>query len=168
MRQELGRENTVFVHLTLVPWISARAGIEDQAHPALGQGTAFSIGIQADILMCRSDRPPSRDIKQKIAAFCNVEERASHRRHRRCPRSTRCRSGSPSEGVDSLILKYLHKEAPEADLSKWKELIERVQHPKGDVNIAIVSKYVEYEDSYKSLKEALTHGALFAPPEAEC
>jgi CTP synthase len=65
-----------------------------------------------------------------------------------------------AEGLDGLILKYLHKEAPEADLSRWKDLSHRVHHPKDTVNIAIVGKYVEYEDSYKSLKEALTHGAM--------
>ena len=64
------------------------------------------------------------------------------------------------EGVDSLILKYLHKEAPEADLVTWKDLVDRCYHPKDEVHIAIVGKYVEYEDSYKSLKEALTHGAV--------
>ena len=64
------------------------------------------------------------------------------------------------EGVDALILKYLHREAPEADLSEWKDLVDRCYHPKDEVSIAIVGKYVEYEDSYKSLKEALTHGAV--------
>ncbi len=101
----------------------------------------------------------SREIKQKIAAFCNVEERAVIGA-RTCPPSTRCRSALPQEGVDALILKYLHKEAPEADLTKWKELVDRCYHPKDEVSIAIVGKYVEYEDSYKSLKEALTHGAV--------
>jgi CTP synthase len=70
------------------------------------------------------------------------------------------------EGVDALILKYLHKEAPEADLSKWKDLVDRCYQPQGRSLIAIVGKYVEYEDSYKSLKEALTHGAL-AEPQAQ-
>jgi CTP synthase len=158
MRQELGRENTVFVHLTLVPWISAAQELKTKPTQHSVK-ELLSIGIQADILMCRSDRPLSRDIKQKIAAFCNVEERA-------VIGATTVASiyqvplGFASEGVDALILKYLHKEAPEADLSKWRDLVDRVQHPRDDVNIAIVGKYVEYEDSYKSLKEALTHGAI--------
>ncbi len=158
MRQELGRENTVFVHLTLVPWISAAQELKTKPTQHSVK-ELLSIGIQADILMCRSDRPLSRDIKQKIAAFCNVEERAVIGATT-VPSIYQVPLGFASEGVDALILKYLHKEAPEADLSKWKELIERVQHPRGEVNIAIVGKYVEYEDSYKSLKEALTHGAL--------
>jgi CTP synthase len=109
--------------------------------------------------MCRSDRALSREIKQKIAAFCNVEEKA-------VIGATTVSSiyevplGFAQEGVDELILKYLHKDAPESDLSRWKDLVDRVHHPKDEVSIAIVGKYVEYEDSYKSLKEALTHGAI--------
>jgi len=158
MRQELGRENTVFVHLTLVPWIAAAQELKTKPTQHSVK-ELLSIGIQADVLMCRSDRPLNRDMKQKIAAFCNVEERA-------VINATTVDSiyevplGFAHEGVDELILKYLHKEAPEANLSKWQDLVHRVRHPKDEVSIAIVGKYVEYEDSYKSLKEALTHGAI--------
>src|SRR6201987_5355508 len=158
MRQELGRENTVFVHLTLVPWISAAQELKTKPTQHSVK-ELLSIGIQADILMCRSDRPLSRDIKQKIAAFCNVEERAVIGATT-VPSIYQVPMGFAQEGGDELILKYLHKEAPEADLSRWKDLLERVQHPKDEVHIGIVGKYVEYEDSYKSLKEALTHGSL--------
>jgi len=119
----------------------------------------LSIGIQADILLCRSDRNLSREMKQKIAAFCNVEERAVIGA-KTVSTIYEVPLGFALEGVDSLILKYLHREAPEADLSKWKDLVDRCYHPKDEVSIAIVGKYVEYEDSYKSLKEALTHGAM--------
>jgi CTP synthase len=158
MRQELGRENTVFVHLTLVPFITAAQELKTKPTQHSVK-ELLSIGIQADILLCRSDRQLSREIKQKIAAFCNVEEKA-------VINATTVKSiyevplGFAQEGVDALILKYLHKEAPEADLSRWKDLVDRVNHPKDEVSIAIVGKYVEYEDSYKSLKEALTHGAI--------
>ncbi len=158
MRQELGRENTVFVHLTLVPWIAAAQELKTKPTQHSVK-ELLSIGIQADVLLCRSDRNLSREMKQKIAAFCNVEERAV------IGASTvstiyEVPLGFAQEGVDALILKYLHKEAPEADLSKWKDLVDRCYHPKDEVSIAIVGKYVEYEDSYKSLKEALTHGAM--------
>jgi CTP synthase len=158
MRQELGRENTVFVHVTLVPWIAAAQELKTKPTQHSVK-ELLSIGIQADILLCRSDRALSREIKQKIAAFCNVEEKA-------VINATTVKSiyevplGFAQEGVDALILKYLHKETPEADLAAWRELVDRVNHPKDEVAIAIVGKYVEYEDSYKSLKEALTHGAL--------
>jgi CTP synthase len=158
MRQELGRENTVFVHLTLVPWIVAAQELKTKPTQHSVK-ELLSIGIQADVLMCRSDRPLSREIKQKIAAFCNVEERA-------VIGATTVSSiyevplGFAQEGVDELILKYLRKEAPPANLTQWHALIDRVRNPKDEVSIAIVGKYVEYEDSYKSLKEALTHGAI--------
>jgi CTP synthase len=158
MRQELGRENTVFVHLTLVPWIAAAQELKTKPTQHSVK-ELLSIGIQADVLMCRSERPLSREIKQKIAAFCNVEERAVIGA-RTVPSIYEVPLGFAAEGVDDLILKYLHKEAPEADLARWKELVERCYNPKDDVSIAIVGKYVEYEDSYKSLKEALTHGAV--------
>jgi CTP synthase len=158
MRQELGRENTLFVHLTLVPWIAAAQELKTKPTQHSVK-ELLGIGIQADILMCRSDRPLSREIKQKIAAFCNVEDRAVIGA-KTVPTIYEVPLGFAQEGVDTLILKYLHKEAPEADLSKWRDLVDRCHHPKDEVAIAIVGKYVEYEDSYKSLKEALTHGAV--------
>jgi CTP synthase len=158
MRQELGRENTVFVHLTLVPWIAAAQELKTKPTQHSVK-ELLSIGIQADILLCRSDRNISREMKQKIAAFCNVEERAVIGATT-MPSIYEVPLGFAQEGVDELILKYLHKEAPAADLARWTDLVHRVQNPKDEVHIAIVGKYVEYEDSYKSLKEALTHGAV--------
>ncbi|MDE3162117.1 MAG: CTP synthase, partial [Acidobacteriota bacterium] len=119
----------------------------------------LSIGIQADILLCRSDHHLGREMKQKIAAFCNVEERAVIGAAT-VPTIYEVPLHFAAEGLDALILKYLHKEAPEADMSQWKELVDRCRHPHDEVSIGIVGKYVEYEDSYKSLKEALTHGAI--------
>ncbi len=158
MRQELGRESTVFVHLTLVPWIAAAQELKTKPTQHSVK-ELLSIGIQADILLCRSDRNLSREMKQKIAAFCNVEERAVIGATT-VPTIYEVPLHFAAEGLDALILKYLHKEAPEADMSKWSELVNRCHHPHDEVSIAIVGKYVEYEDSYKSLKEALTHGAI--------
>jgi len=158
MRQELGRENTVFVHLTLVPWIAAAQELKTKPTQHSVK-ELLGIGIQADVLLCRSDRTLSREMKQKIAAFCNVEERAVIGA-RDVPSIYEVPLGFAIEGVDALILKYLHKEAPEANLTEWKALVDRCYNPKDEVHIAIVGKYVEYEDSYKSLKEALTHGAV--------
>jgi CTP synthase len=158
MRQELGRENTCFVHLTLVPWIAAAQELKTKPTQHSVK-ELLGIGIQADILLCRSDRNLSREMKQKIAAFCNVEERAVIGATT-VPSIYEVPLKFAQEGVDSLILKYLHRDAPEADLNAWKALVDRCYHPKDVVSIAIVGKYVEYEDSYKSLKEALTHGAV--------
>jgi CTP synthase len=158
MRQELGRENTIFVHLTLVPWIAAAQELKTKPTQHSVK-ELLSIGIQADILLCRSERNISSEMKQKIAAFCNVEERAVIGATT-MPSIYEVPLGFAQEGVDELILKYLHKEAPEADLARWKDLVHRVHNPKDEVHIAIIGKYVEYEDSYKSLKEALVHGAI--------
>ncbi|HEY0759940.1 MAG TPA: CTP synthase [Acidisarcina sp.] len=158
MRQELGRENTVFVHVTLVPWIAAAQELKTKPTQHSVK-ELLSIGIQPDILLCRTDRALSREIKDKIALFCNLENRAVI-----AARDVASIYEAPlmfsQEGVDSLALKYLHIEAREADLTKWSKLVERCYNPADEVSIGIVGKYVEYEDSYKSLKEALTHGAL--------
>jgi CTP synthase len=158
MRQELGRENTVFVHVTLVPWIAAAQELKTKPTQHSVK-EMLSIGIQPDILLCRTDRFLSNDIKSKIALFCNLEEKAVITA-RDVPSIYEVPVAFAQEHVDELILKYLHLQTNEADLTKWKDLLERCYHPKDEVSIAIVGKYVEYEDSYKSLKEALVHGAM--------
>ena len=158
MRQELGRENTVFVHVTLVPWIGAAQELKTKPTQHSVK-ELLSIGIQPDILLCRTDRFLSREIKGKIALFCNLEEQAVI-----AAKDVESIYEVPltfaKEGVDKLALKYLHIESREPDLARWEELVQRCYNPEDEVSIGIVGKYVEYEDSYKSLKEALVHGAL--------
>jgi CTP synthase len=158
MRQDLGRENTCFVHVTLIPWIAAAQELKTKPTQHSVK-EMLSIGIQPDILLCRSDRAVPREMRNKIALFCNVEE----------PAVIAARDVSSiyevplnfaAEGVDTLALKYLRIDAKAPDLSKWQDIVRRAYNPKDEVSIAIVGKYVEYEDSYKSLKEALVHGAL--------
>jgi CTP synthase len=158
MRQELGRENTCFVHVTLVPWIAAASELKTKPTQHSVK-ELLSVGIQPDILLCRTDRFLSKDIKSKIALFCNVEEEAVITA-KDVGSIYECPLMFANEGVDTLVLKYLHLDAKERDTSKWEDLVHRVYNPKDEVSIAIVGKYVEYEDSYKSLKEALVHGAL--------
>jgi CTP synthase len=158
MRQELGRENTVFVHVTLVPWISAAQELKTKPTQHSVK-EMLSIGIQPDILLCRTDRFLSRELKSKIALFCNLEEQAVI-----TAKDVESIYEVPLtfalEGVDALALKYLHLQTGEPDLSRWEEIVRRSYNPQDEVAIGIVGKYVEYEDSYKSLKEALVHGAL--------
>jgi CTP synthase len=158
MRQELGRENTIFVHVTLVPWIAAAGELKTKPTQHSVK-ELLSVGIQPDILLCRTDRFLSKEIKSKIALFCNVEEQAVI-----TAKDVASIYEVPlvfaREEVDTLALKYLHLQAPDRDLSAWEDLMSRVYNPTDEVSIAIVGKYVEYEDSYKSLKEALAHGAL--------
>ena len=158
MRQELGRENTIFVHVTLVPWIAAAGELKTKPTQHSVK-ELLSVGIQPDILLCRTDRFLAKELKSKIALFCNVEEEAVI-----TAKDVASIYEVPlvfaHEEVDTLALKYLHLQAPERNLSAWEDLVHRVYNPKDEVSIAIVGKYVEYEDSYKSLKEALVHGAV--------
>jgi CTP synthase len=158
MRQELGREHTLFVHVTLVPFIAAAQELKTKPTQHSVK-ELLSIGIQPDMLLCRTDRFLSKDIKSKIALFCNLEEEAVI-----TAKDVASIYEVPvvfsREAVDTLILRYLHLEAKDRDLKDWDELVHRIYNPKAEVTIGIVGKYVEYEDSYKSLKEALVHGAL--------
>jgi CTP synthase len=144
--------------MTLIPWIAAAQELKTKPTQHSVK-EMLSIGIQPDILLCRSDRAVPREMRQKIALFCNVEEPAVI-----AARDVASIYEVPltfaAEGVDALALKYLRIDAKPADLSKWQDIVHRAYHPKDEVSIAIVGKYVEYEDSYKSLKEALVHGAL--------
>ncbi|MGI8770374.1 MAG: CTP synthase [Acidobacteriaceae bacterium] len=158
MRQELGRENTVFVHVTLVPWIAAAQELKTKPTQHSVK-EMLSIGIQPDILLCRTDRTLSHELRSKIALFCNLEEQAVIAA-KDVASIYEVPLNFAQEKVDTLALKYLHMEAKTPDLSRWERLVEDAYHPQDEVSIAIVGKYVEYEDSYKSLKEALVHGAL--------
>ena len=158
MRQDLGRDNTLFVHVTLIPWIAAAQELKTKPTQHSVK-EMLSIGIQPDILLCRSDRAVPREMRSKIALFCNVQESAVI-----AARDVESIYEVPlnfaAEGVDTLALNYLRIDAKAPDLAKWQDIVHRAYHPTDEVSIGIVGKYVEYEDSYKSLKEALVHGAL--------
>ena len=158
MRQELGREHTLFVHVTLVPFIAAAGELKTKPTQHSVK-ELLSVGIQPDILLCRTDRFLAKDIKSKIALFCNVSEEAVITA-KDVASVYEVPLGFAKENVDTLCLKYLHIDAPERKMQAWEELVHRCYNPKDEVKIGIVGKYVEYEDSYKSLKEALVHGAL--------
>ncbi len=157
MRHEEGRENTIFVHVTLVPWIAAAQELKTKPTQHSVKELR-AIGIQPDILLCRSERSLPQDMKEKIALFCDVELKAVI-----TARDVRSVYEVPvefaTEGVDEIAIRLLGIEAGPRDLSRWIGMLERMQNPHGEVSIAVVGKYVEYEDSYKSLKEALLHGA---------
>ncbi len=158
LRHELGRENTAFVHVTLVPWIAAAQELKTKPTQHSVKELR-AIGIQPDVLMCRSDHPLSQELKEKVALFCDVDVEAV---------ITASDVESVYEiplvfaeqGVDEILIEHLKIEAPDRNLSHWTGMIERMQNPSDEVTIGLVDKYVEYEDSYKSLKEALLHGRL--------
>jgi len=158
MRLELGPENVVFVHLTLVPFISTVGELKTKPTQHSVK-ELLSIGIQPDILICRSDRALASDLKAKIALFCNMAES----RVISAPdvgNIYEVPMSLASEGLDEQILRLLHIEAPPRDLSRWLAMLETLEHPQGEVRICVVGKYVQLEDAYKSLREALMHGGL--------
>ena len=158
MRHEQGRDNCIFVHVTLVPWIAAAQ--EMKTKPTQHSVKELrAIGIQPDILLCRAERFIPQEMKEKIALFCDVDVQAVV-----TARDVKSVYEVPvtfaGEGVDEIILRLLRIEAGPRDLSRWSAMLERMQNPRDEVTIGLVGKYVEYEDSYKSLKEALLHGGL--------
>jgi len=158
MRQELGRDNVLFVHLTLVPYIQASG--EQKTKPTQHSVKELrEIGIQPDILLCRTDRFLSPDIKAKIALFCSVAEDAVITA-KDVDNIYEVPLILGKEGLDSQILRCLKLDPGERNVQPWIELVERVQHPQDEVTIGIVGKYVGYQDSYKSLNEALVHGSI--------
>jgi len=158
MRIELGGARTLFIHLTLVPYI-ASAG-EMKTKPTQHSVKELrSIGIQPDILLCRADRPLPESERRKIGLFTNVEQRAVI-----TALDSDCIYRIPlllhEQGLDALVVDKLGLDAPPADLHEWREVVDAVEHPRAEVNIAMVGKYVHLTDSYKSLTEALTHAGI--------
>ncbi|MBN2241968.1 MAG: CTP synthase [Acidobacteria bacterium] len=158
MRNEAGRNNAIFIHLTLVPFIATSGELKTKPTQHSVKELR-SIGIQPDILLCRTDRLLPRELKAKISLFCNVTESAvitalDVDNIYEVPLVLH------SEGLDDAIVSLLDIPEKEPDLSRWESMIRRFRNPVDTVEIGIVGKYVEYEDSYKSLNEALYHGGL--------
>lgn len=155
---ELGRGRTMFLHTTLVPYIPAAGELKTKPTQHSVK-ELLGLGISPDALLCRCDREIPAGERRKIALFCNVAEDAvipalDVDTIYRVPLSYH------AEGLDTVVLKHFGMAAPEPDLSKWEEIIHRVLEPEGEVNIAIVGKYTELLEAYKSLAEAMTHGGI--------
>ena len=157
-RQEVGRENALFLHLTLVPYIAAAGELKTKPTQHSVRDL-MQIGIQPDILICRSEKALSTDIKRKIALFCNVDYQ--------------CVIESPdvqsiyeipllfhAQGLDREACQRLRLETPEPDLGPWKQMVDRILNPSRRVRIAVVGKYTDLHDAYKSVHEALLHGGI--------
>ena len=158
MRHELGRENSVFVHVTLVPWIAAAGELKTKPTQHSVKELR-SLGIQPDILLCRTETDLSRELREKIALFCDVDKSAVIAA-RDVDSVYRVPVNLAQESVDEIILRCFDMDPPARDLRDWEEMLDRLRHPTDEVTIGIIGKYVDYEDSYKSLKEALLHGGL--------
>lgn len=155
---DLGKENALYIHLTYVPYIKTAGELKTKPTQHSVKELR-AIGIQPDILLCRTDRFLPPDIKRKIALFCNVEEDAVI-----TAKDVDCIYEIPlifhQEGLDEKIVERLNIWTREPDLTPWHNLVKTFKHPKDEVTIAIVGKYVNLKDSYKSLNEALVHGGL--------
>jgi CTP synthase len=158
MRHEIGRENSLFVHVTLVPWIAAAQELKTKPTQHSVKELR-ALGIQPDILLCRSERPLPDDVKDKIALFCDVDPPAVITA-KDVDSVYECPLVFAEQGVDEIALRLLALDAPQRDMGQWRDMVARMKHPQRQVSIGLVGKYVEYEDSYKSLKEALLHGGL--------
>ncbi len=158
-RHEIGRENAIFIHLTLVPFIAAAGEVKTKPTQHSVR-ELMEIGIQPDILICRSERALSEEVKRKIALFCNVEFGAVVE-SRDVPSIYQIPLTFHEQGLDERVmhrLGLLGRKAP--DLSAWRAMVERVISPSDRVRIAVIGKYTELVDSYKSVQEALIHGGI--------
>lgn len=158
MRVELGAERVMFIHLTLVPYIETVGEIKTKPTQHSVKELR-SIGIQPDVLLCRTDRPLPDNERRKMALFTNVEESAiisalDVDNIYKIPRLYF------EQGLDEIVVRKFGIEAPTADLSEWDAVIDAMNNPQGEVNIAMVGKYIDLADSYKSLSEALTHAGI--------
>jgi CTP synthase len=159
LHNDLGRGQTAFIHLTLVPFIEAAGELKTKPTQHSVKELR-AIGIQPDILLCRASHPIPEDDRRKIGLFCNL---AAERVIPAMDLDTIYRAplAYHEVGLDTQLLKVFGIEnAPHPDLSRWQTVVERVKNPEGEVRIAVVGKYMQVKDSYKSLSEALTHGGL--------
>ena len=157
-RQDVGRENALFVHLALVPYIATAHELKTKPMQHSVRELR-AIGIQPRVLLCRTDRYLSPDLKAKLALYCDVPEEAviTAKDVESIYEVPLVLSG---EGLDAIILKELGLRSDGRNVAEWERLVERVKNPRGEVTIGIVGKYVSFEDSYKSLNEALSHGGF--------
>ena len=158
LRNDLGRDRTVFVHVTLVPYIAAAGELKTKpTQHSVRELT--SLGIQPDILLCRCEKPLPEAERAKIAQFCNVRKEAV------IPALDAVSIYAVpvqyhAEGLDGEVLRAFGIDAPEPDVSRWLDIMDRYHNPEGEVTIGVVGKYVGLPDAYKSLNEALTHGGM--------
>ena len=158
LHNELGREQTCFVHVTLVPYIAAAGELKTKpTQHSVRELTG--LGIQPDILLCRCEHPLPDGDRAKIALFCNVRKSAVIPALD-APSIYSVPLQYHAEGLDNEVLRHFGMEAPQPGLARWDDIVDRYQNPEGEVTIGVVGKYVGLQDAYKSLNEALVHGGM--------
>lgn len=158
LRFDVGEDNILYIHVTLVPFIKSAGELKTKPTQHSVRELR-AIGIQPDVLVCRSEYPLDNEIRKKIALFCNVSIEAVINA---VDVSTiyQVPIYLYKEGIDSLILRELKMNDEHITLEKWEEIVDRIKHPRDEVNIAVVGKYIDLKDAYLSLNEALLHGGI--------
>jgi CTP synthase len=156
---DVGRENCLYIHLTLVPYLKAAGELKTKPTQH-SVGALRQIGIQPDLLICRTEHPISTDDKEKIALFCNVEPKAVIEERDKQFSIYEVPLSLVNHGLDEILVKRLHLKASPVDLTAWRDMVERIMHPKHEVRIAVVGKYMKHRDAYKSVYESLDHAGI--------
>ncbi|WZO96654.1 CTP synthase [Isosphaeraceae bacterium EP7] len=156
---DVGRENCLFIHLTLVPYLKAAAELKTKPTQH-SVGMLRQIGIQPDILICRTEHPISAEDREKIGLFCNLDRKAVIEERDKEFTIYEVPLSLVSNGLDDLIVKRLSLKASPLEIGDWRELVDRVMHPNTEVTIAVVGKYMKHRDAYKSVYESLDHGGI--------
>ncbi|MFG0335131.1 MAG: CTP synthase [Maioricimonas sp. JB049] len=156
---DVGKENCLFIHLTLVPYLKAAREVKTKPTQH-SVGLLRQIGIQPDILVVRTERPLGRDNSEKIALFCNVDKNAVIEEMDKAFSIYEVPVGLAEHRIDRLILGKLNVQAAELNIDDWRELMQRIRNPQHEVTIAVVGKYIDHRDAYKSIYESLDHAGF--------
>src|SRR3954452_11355974 len=156
---DVGRENCLFIHLTLVVYLKAASELKTKPTQH-SVGALRQIGIQPDVLICRTEHPISGDDKDKIALFCNVDRKAVRKERDKEYSIYEVPLSLVRNGLDDILVKRLGLRADPLDISDWRELVDRLRHPDHEVRIAVVDKYMRHRDAYKSVYESLDHAGI--------
>jgi len=156
---DVGRENCLYIHLTLVPYLKAAAELKTKPTQH-SVGVLRQIGIQPDVLICRTEHPISHEDKDKIALFCNVDRKAVIEERDKEYSIYEVPLSLVNNGLDDLLVKRLGLKAGPLEISDWRELLDRVMRPDHEVRIAVVGKYMKHRDAYKSVYESLDHAGI--------
>lgn len=156
---DVGKQNCLYIHLTLVPYLKA-AGEAKTKPTQHSVGQLRQIGIQPDLLICRTERELTKDMAEKIALFCNVESKAVIEERDKEFSIYEVPLSLVENGLDQLIVDKLGLKAKPLDISDWQQMLERVRHPDSEVTVAVVGKYIKLNDAYKSIYESLDHAGI--------
>ena len=157
---EVGKDNVLFIHVTLLPYLKAAGELKTKPSQQ-SVAKLREIGIQPDILVCRTEQPMTDDMRQKLSLFCNVEQKAVIEEMDVKHSIYELPIMLAEEGVDKLVVERLGIKAPESDMSAWKSIVRRLVSPSGGcVKIAVVGKYIDLQDAYKSIYESLAHAGV--------